>query len=124
MTVGKSIRLRIAALCILSCIAVNTYTVWAANEGDSIVINKSTDIKPDTGSQDSVISFEEPENEITINVTTAGDSVDNTRDEVLENANSLVTEINVEVPASFHIDPNARIGKGIYADDVDLSGLT
>ena len=49
---------------------------------------------------------------------------DPTKDETLENANSVVAEINVEVPASAHIDPTATINRGVYADDIDLSGLT
>ncbi|MCR5421508.1 MAG: VanW family protein [Lachnospiraceae bacterium] len=60
---------------------------------------------------------------ININIS-GGDSVDISAEDILENENSLATEINVEVPASVHIDPNAKINKGIYADNVDISGLT
>ncbi len=138
----RSIRLRIAALGVVCMIMSGADTVMAASAGAATVINKSND----------VISFDEPapaesdpapkkgpdieigsdsgdeagkdNSEITINITAADEDVDVTKDEVLENANSLTTEINVEVPASFHVDPTATIGKGIYADGVDLSGKT
>lgn len=65
----------------------------------------------------------ETEEDISINLTAPG-TVDVEEDEILENASSLTTEINVEVPQSIHIDPNVTINRGVYADDVDLSGLT
>ena len=65
----------------------------------------------------------EADEDISINLTAPG-SVDVEEDEILENASSLTTEINVEVPQSIHIDPNVTINRGVYADDVDLSGLT
>ena len=64
----------------------------------------------------------ETPDEVMINLTAPG-SVDIEKDEVLENASSLTTEINVEVPQSIHIDPNVTINRGVYADDIDLSGL-
>ncbi|MCR5507826.1 MAG: VanW family protein [Lachnospiraceae bacterium] len=116
----RAIKLRIALLCAAAMTVNTAMPVCAASAGAANVINKSEDVivfdapaeKEDTGS------------EITINITSGEEDVDPTKDEVLENANSLTTEINVEVPASFHVDPNARIGAGIYADDIDLSGMT
>ena len=140
----RKVRLYTAFLSIACCILSGTCNVQAASAGVSKIINKSDDYK-----SDSIIQFVDQESddkdsaepvqpsddlqqpdvsdtdsEITINVTAAGDAVDNTRDEILENANSLTTEINVEVPASVHIDPTATINRGVYAEDIDLSGLT
>ncbi|MCR4806475.1 MAG: VanW family protein [Lachnospiraceae bacterium] len=78
-------------------------------------VTKSTD-----GADDAAGSGDD---EVTIELSAPG-SVDIERDEILENANSLTTEINVEVPQSVHIDPNVTINRGVYADDIDLSGLT
>ncbi len=35
-----------------------------------------------------------------------------------------ITEINMDVPKAANIDPTLTINKGIYADDIDLSGMT
>ncbi len=145
---SKRVKLRVAALCLICLIFANAFSAYAASAGASIVINKSDGVitfedepdiqtTPDTTDTQAAPDAEDVQNtqtapaaeyvsnnEITISVTSAGDSVDLTKDEVLENANSLTTEINVEVPASIHVDPNAKIGKGVYADEVDLSGLT
>lgn len=126
MTVGINRKIHIALVCIfsvvISCLVpVNAYAT------DVIQF-----IEPETKKEeisDTVQGTDIPDNipeetdDITINLTAPG-SVDIERDEVLENASSLTTEINVEVPQSVHIDPNVRINRGVYADDVDLSGLT
>ena len=141
MTVKRTFKLRIAALCMICIIVSSADTALAASAGAANVINNTNDVisfdepapeetEPvkavggDAAVADETGSEAGPSSEITINVTAADDPVDITKDEVLENATSLTTEINVEVPASFHVDPNATIGKGIYADDIDLSGLT
>ncbi|MBR6469141.1 MAG: VanW family protein [Lachnospiraceae bacterium] len=137
----RTFKLRVAALCMICIILSSADTALAASAGAANVINNTNDVisfdepapeetEPvkavggDAAVADETGSEAGPSSEITINVTAADDPVDITKDEVLENATSLTTEINVEVPASFHVDPNATIGKGIYADDIDLSGLT
>ncbi|MBR6485290.1 MAG: VanW family protein [Lachnospiraceae bacterium] len=137
----RTFKLRVAALCMICIILSSADAALAASAGAANVINNTNDVisfdepapeetEPvkavggDAAVADETGSETGPSSEITINVTAADDPVDITKDEVLENATSLTTEINVEVPASFHVDPNATIGKGIYADDIDLSGLT
>lgn len=137
----KKIRLYMAVLCTVCITLSGTYSVDAASAGVSKLLNNSDDTiqfvdngtdagetgSMDTGAADTgIVDTDSPDanGEVTIDVTSATDSVDITRDEILENANSLTTEINVEVPASVHVDPTATINRGVYADDVDLSGLT
>ncbi len=91
--------------------------------GDSGTVN---DVNISAGEPDSVPDTQPDSaaDEVNINISSGSDSVDIEADNLLENENSLTTEINVEVPASVHIDPNAKINKGVYADDIDISGLT
>lgn len=134
---GKRIRLYTAIAAVICCIMSCTYSVQGASAGVSKIINKTEDVhsdgviqfvdigkEQDEAANDSSGSDDAADSEITISVTAASDAVDNTKDEILENVNSLTTEINVEVPASVHVDPTATINRGIYADDIDLSGLT
>ena len=120
MKVGRKFMLRTAMVCAISIVisVIGPMDLYASDviqfvgeepQGTGIEITKD---KPVESSDD-----------VTIDLTAPG-SVDIERDEVLENASSLTTEINVEVPKSVHIDPNLRINRGVYADDVDLSGLT
>lgn len=118
---GKNFRLRTAVLCALSIVisGIGPMNVMASDviqfvdneggeEGGGIEITKDSpsDIADD----------------VTIDLAAPG-SVDIEKDEVLENASSLTTEINVEVPQSIHIDPNVKINRGVYADNIDLSGF-
>lgn len=134
---GK-LRLFTAILCIVCFSLTGRYNVSAASAGASKIINKTgddviqfeetedTDVNaaPDNLKEDSLAGDGGSGSEITITVPGISGTEDPTKDEVLENANSLTTEINVEVPASVHVDPTATINRGVYADDIDLSGLT
>lgn len=126
---GRNFKLRTALLC-ATCIfisgigSVNVYATdiiqfveedRPAEETDK---GTSVDIEVSPGGETKVTEADDS----TIELSAPG-SVDIEKDEILENANSLTTEINVEVPQSVHIDPNVKINKGVYADDVDLSGL-
>ena len=101
----NNLKLRTALLCAIS---MTISQAWAVNV-------YATDI----------IQFVEEEgtDDTTIDLSAPG-SVDIEKDEVMENASSLTTEINVEVPQSIHIDPTLTINRGVYADDIELSGLT
>ena len=91
------------------------------DQGSGKTITKSSMPSAGVGA---VTGIGDGDEEITIDITSGSDSVDLEAEDLLDNENSLSTEINVEVPASVHIDPNARINKGVYADDIDISGLT
>ena len=151
--VGKHLRSRIAITCVICMTLSGTEAVFAESsvskvkdisKSDSVIefvddspedssdsstngnaggktITKSNMPSAGVGAQTGLDGSDE---EITIDITAGTDSVDLEADDLLENENSLSTEINVEVPASVHIDPNAKINKGVYADDIELSGLT
>ena len=139
----RFIRLYTAVICIVCVMAGQAVPVSAAGKtigktvgmSDSVIqfvdedkeevkgieIRKSGDKAQE---EPAAVPEDDGDDDININISAPGDAVDITKDEVLENANSLTTEINVEVPASVHVDPTATINRGVYADDVELSGLT
>ena len=120
MKVGRKFMLRTAILCVTGIVisSMNPVGLYASD------VIQFVDEKPqETGIEITKDKPVETEEDISINLTAPG-TVDVEEDEILENASSLTTEINVEVPQSIHIDPNVTINRGVYADDVDLSGLT
>ncbi len=122
MKVRSSIRLRAAMLCAMSLVISQawTFNVYATD----IIQFVENETPEEENKQDIQDQPEQTDtDDVTIDLSAPG-SVDIERDEVLENASSLTTEINVEVPQSVHIDPTLTINKGVYADDIELSGLT
>ena len=146
----RFIRLYAAIICVVSVFVTQADVVSAAgktiSKSDSVIqfvdnekdeeevkgieIRKTGDKAAETAEEPvdvpatDVPASDDSDDDINIHISAPGDAVDITKDEILENANSLTTEINVEVPASVHVDPTATINRGVYADDVDLSGLT
>ena len=119
----SNLRLRAALLCAISMIISQAFTVSVyATDIIQFVDNEAPATEK---KQDGAAESSEPASadDVTIELSAPG-SVDIEKDEVLENASSLTTEINVEVPQSLHIDPTITINRGVYADDIDLSGLT
>ena len=119
----SNLRLRAALLCAISMIISQAFTVSVyATDIIQFVDNEAPAAEK---KQDGAAESSEPASadDVTIELSAPG-SVDIEKDEVLENASSLTTEINVEVPQSLHIDPTITINRGVYADDIDLSGLT
>ena len=121
MKVGRKFVLHTALLCVISIFISGISPAYVCA---SDVIQFVDEEKPQgTGIEITKDKPIEDTDDVTIDLTAPG-SVDIENDEVLENASSLTTEINVEVPKSVHIDPNLTINRGIYADDIELSGLT
>ncbi len=120
---GSNLRLRAALLCAISMIISQAFTVSVY--ATDIIQFVDNEAPAGEKKQDGAAESSEPESadDVTIELSAPG-SVDIEKDEVLENASSLTTEINVEVPQSLHIDPTITINRGVYADDIDLSGLT
>lgn len=118
---GRKFVLHTALLCVISIFISGISPAYVCA---SDVIQFVDEEKPQgTGIEITKDKPIEDTDDVTIDLTAPG-SVDIENDEVLENASSLTTEINVEVPKSVHIDPNLTINRGIYADDIELSGLT
>ena len=127
----KSLKMAIAVICVINLFITNGKICYAEDTVGQVI-----EIIPNVNAEDSPNNSQGVAGEKrTINIRAGADvSIDDdlgedysdTTGEVVDEVSedSLSGEINFDLPKNDYIDPTLTMNKGIYADDIELSGLT